>query len=82
MQAQPAVAPAQPAQWHPWEVVVRYSGATVPDFHGVPSHLAVDLGPHEPPPKLSKNKQQLQFQYQFASKIFPCTFSAKLRKSA
>ena len=27
-------------QWR-WEFVSRYSGATVPDFHGVPGHLAV-----------------------------------------
>jgi len=26
-------------QWH-WEFVARYSGATVPDFHGVPGRLA------------------------------------------
>jgi hypothetical protein len=25
-------------QWR-WEFVARYSGATVPDFHGVPRHL-------------------------------------------
>jgi hypothetical protein len=27
--------PSRQFQW-PWEFVVRYSGATVPDFHGVP----------------------------------------------
>jgi hypothetical protein len=27
-------------QW-PWEFVTRYSGATVPGFHGVPRHLTV-----------------------------------------
>jgi hypothetical protein len=26
-----------------WELVARNSGATVPDFHGVPRHLAVML---------------------------------------
>ena len=25
-------------QWH-WEIVARYSGATVPEFHRVPCHL-------------------------------------------
>ena len=25
-----------------WEFVTRYSGATVPDFHGVPGRLAVN----------------------------------------
>ena len=27
-----------------WEFVVRYSGATVPDLHGVPCHRAVICG--------------------------------------
>jgi hypothetical protein len=29
-------------QWM-WEFVARYSGATVPDFHGVPCHLIATM---------------------------------------
>ena len=36
-----------------WEFVVRYSGATVPDFHGVPCRLAVFM--MDTRPSVSKN---------------------------
>ena len=42
-----------------WELVIRYSGATVPDFHGVPCHRTVFRAGLCPP--LSKNGDWLRF---------------------
>jgi len=39
--------PSLNGQWL-WELVTRYSGATVPDFHGVPCHLLA-AGRNNPP---------------------------------
>ena len=54
------LAPAFPAlgQW-PWEFVIRYSGATVPDSHGVPGHLTVMVR-RACRPSISKNATQVQ----------------------
>jgi|SRR5438034_9630845 len=40
--------PALRDQWL-WEFVARYSGATAPDFHGVPGRLAVAMMDKGPP---------------------------------
>jgi len=65
--------PAFPAfgQW-PWEFVTRYSGATVPDFHGVPRHLTVLLFADERSnrPSFSKNIQVLNPNRKIAKKFF------------
>ena len=51
-----------------WEFVVRYSGATVPEFHGVPCRRAVILMDRRP--SLSKNASLIRRMQRFAKQNF------------